>query len=68
MNRYFTGNTQEMVQQRRDELLATTVSDIRALAPLVKAAMTDNCLCVMGSETAIRQDKELFGELISLPD
>lgn len=68
MNRYFTGNTQEMAQQRRDELLATTVSDIRALAPLVKAAMADNCLCVMGNETAIRQNKELFGELISLPD
>lgn len=68
MNRYFSGTTQALAQQRRDQLLATTAADIRALAPLVRDVMGDNCLCVMGGEGKIRADKELFAQLVSLPD
>jgi Zn-dependent M16 (insulinase) family peptidase len=68
MSRYFTGVTQDVVQQRRNELLATDTAQIRAIAALIRAAMADDCLCVMGSEGAIRQEKDLFDRLVSLPD
>lgn len=68
MGRYFTGVTQDVVQQRRNELLATDTAQIRAIAALIRAAMADDCLCVMGSEAAIRQEKDLFDRLVSLPD
>ena len=67
MNRYFTGLTQAEAQRRRDQLLATTVDDIRALAPLVRDVMGDNQICVMGGEGKLREDSDLFGTLISLP-
>lgn len=68
MNRYFTGTTQDVVQQRRNQLLATTAADIRALAPLIRAVMNDNNLCVMGGEGKIREEASLFQTLVSLPD
>ena len=68
MTRYFTGTTDAIAQQRRDQLLATTAADIRALAPRIRAVMADDNVCVMGSEAKIREAKDLFTSLISLPD
>lgn len=68
MNRYFTGTTPDITQQRRDQLLATTAADIRALAPLIRAVMNDGNLCVMGGEGKIREEAALFDHLVSLPD
>ncbi len=68
MNRFFTGTTLEAVQQRRDQLLATTAGDIRALAPLIRAVISEGNICVMGSETKIREEAGLFRRLIPLPD
>lgn len=68
MANYFGKSTTADKQQRRDQLLATTAADIRALAPLVKAVMDDNNLCVMGSETKIKEAAGLFSAVVSLPD
>ena len=68
MNRYFTGTTPDVAQKRRDQLLATTATDIRALAPLIRSVMADGNLCVMGGEGKIREEASLFGSLVSLPD
>ena len=68
MSRYFTGTTEDIAQQRRDQLLATTAADIRALAPRIRAVMEDDNVCVMGSEAKIREAKDLFANLVSLPD
>jgi len=68
MGRYFSGLTQEIVQQNRDQLINTTVADIRAMAPMIKAVMADNNICVMGSEQEIRKEQALFDHLVSLPD
>ena len=68
MSRYFTGTTEAIAQQRRNQLLATTAADIRALAPRIRAVMEDDNVCVMGSEAKIREAKDLFANLVSLPD
>ena len=68
MYRYFSGVTLDMVQHYRDQLLATTAADIRALAPMIRSVMADNNICVMGSEQTIRQESNLFGKLLSLPE
>ena len=68
LSRHYSGVTKEWAQQIRDQLLAATAADIRALAPLVRAVMQDNQLCVLGSETKIREDASLFKNLISLPN
>jgi hypothetical protein len=58
---YFCGVTEEMVQKERDEILGAKAEDIRALAPLVEAVLAADALCVVGSESAIQKEQELFG-------
>lgn len=57
---YFCGVTEEMVQKEREEILDAQVSHIRELAPLVEAILSDENICVVGSETAIEKAKDLF--------
>ena len=60
---YFCGITQEMIQQDRDQVLYATEEDIRALAPLIESILEDDTVCVVGSETAIRKEKDLLEEV-----
>ena len=63
---YFCGITEEMVQKERDQILHADVEDIRNLAPLVEAILSDDAVCVVGSETAIEKEREIFKEIKSL--
>ena len=63
---YFCGVTEEMVQKERDQILNADVEDIRNLAPLVEAVLSDDAVCVVGSETAIEKEQEIFKEIKSL--
>ena len=66
MTAYMSGITQEMLQQERDEILSATNEDIRRLAPLVRAVMAQDNICVVGSETAIRGAKDIFIQVDNL--
>lgn len=59
---YFRGLTVEMLQKERDQILNATVEDIHALAPLIQAVLSDDQLCVVGSENAIEKAKDVFME------
>lgn len=63
---WFCGITEEMVQKERDEILQADVEDIRGLAPLIEAILEEKAICVVGSETAVQKEKEIFGEIKSL--
>lgn len=63
---WFCGITEEMVQKERDEILQADVEDIRRLAPLIEAILAENAICVVGSETAVQKEREIFGEIKSL--
>ncbi len=60
---YMTGYTYERAQKERDELLAADAGTIRDLAAYIRAFMEDGCLCVVGNEERIREQKERFGEI-----
>ncbi len=60
LSAYMTGLTQEMLQQERDEMLATTAEDVRGLAKYIEAFMSDNYLCVVGSTEKIKEEADLF--------
>ena len=63
LNAYFTGITVEELQQERDEILNATQEQIRELAPLMRAILADDCICVIGNEEKIREAEELFGTI-----
>lgn len=57
---WFRGITYEARQKRRNQILGAAVEDIRALAPMIDAAMKENNLCVFGNEVVIGTCKEMF--------
>ena len=59
---YFCGVSEEMVQKERDQILNAQAEDIHALAPIIEAILSDDALCVVGSETVIEKEQEIFGE------
>lgn len=63
---YMTGLSFAALQKERDEVLAATQEDIRALSRYVEAFMADECLCVVGNEDKIRECKDLFMEIVPL--
>ncbi|MBD5508311.1 MAG: insulinase family protein [Lachnospiraceae bacterium] len=60
---YLTGYGYEQVQQERDELLSADAAAIRELAAHIRAFMEDDCLCVVGNEDKIKEQKERFGAI-----
>ena len=63
---YLKKITLEELQTERDEILGATDADIRALADLVQAVLSDGNLCVIGNENKIQKEKELFKNIQSL--
>lgn len=63
---YLTGKTLEDVQQVRDEILSTTVEDIRNTKPMLEALLAADCICTVGSAAKVEECKELFDEVKTL--
>ncbi|MDO4621878.1 MAG: insulinase family protein [Eubacteriales bacterium] len=63
LNAWYASLTEEDFQKERDEILQAEVADIRALAAPCEAVVSDNNLCVIGSETVLEKDKELLNSL-----
>lgn len=60
---YITGFTQADRQQIRNEVLSTTVADIRAYADMIEDIMVKNHICVFGNEQKVRAAESLFDKL-----
>ena len=63
---YLTGDTTAMLQKERDEILATTVADLKGFAKMVEKVMAQDTLCVVGNEKKIADEKELFKKILPL--
>ena len=62
LSNYYGGIDYEMLKKERLQVLNTSQEDIRKLAPLVKKALDENYLCVVGGKSAIQNAKHLFIE------
>lgn len=63
---YIRKVTYEDIQREREEVLNTKVEDIRKFGDLISAVMEQNYLCVLGNEEKIKENKEIFNELVTL--
>ena len=64
MVRHLIGHTEENRQQMREEILATTEKDFRAMAPALEKVREDGIVKVLGSPTAMEEaEKERPGWL-----
>jgi Zn-dependent M16 (insulinase) family peptidase len=55
-----TGLTFADLQRERDEVLATTVEDLKKFAPMFREGMKQNNICVFGSEEKLKENATLF--------
>lgn len=63
-NMYFKNISLQDIQKLRDEVLSTTAQDIRDYAGLIEDVVKQNFYCVVGGETKIVENKELFHKII----
>ena len=57
---WFTGVTDAMVQKERDEILAVTPEDIRELAPIIRAVLSEQSICAIGNAEKVKANQDLF--------
>ncbi|MGN0347637.1 MAG: insulinase family protein [Lachnospiraceae bacterium] len=63
---YFSEITEDILMQERKQVLETTASDIQNLAPYMEAILKENAYCVVGNDDKVKNNRELFGEIIPL--
>lgn len=63
---YLSGVDRFDMQNERDSILAMTSEDVRKCAGLVKSVIDCQNICVVGSEAAIDENRELFNNIEKL--
>jgi len=63
---YISGTTLSERQIERNQILSTTVDDIKKYSTLLTDAMKENYLCVLGNEDKIRENKTQFNNLVKV--
>jgi Zn-dependent M16 (insulinase) family peptidase len=58
----------EDIQRERNEVLGVTEKDIRLFTDMADYIMSENYLCVLGSESKIREHSGIFGSIEKLID
>jgi Zn-dependent M16 (insulinase) family peptidase len=61
-----SGLTYEDLKKEREEIINVTQDDIRALDKLIQAVLAQGNICVIGNESKIEEDRELFKEVKNL--
>ncbi|PRR86950.1 insulinase family protein [Clostridium luticellarii] len=56
----------EDLQKERQEILNTGVEDIKGFSKLISSSMNKDNICVLGSEQKIKENKDLFKNLVNL--
>ena len=60
MNAYFNNESIDKLKQEKQVILGAEQEDIRALADLVECVLKDESICVIGNESMIEAEEELF--------
>jgi Zn-dependent M16 (insulinase) family peptidase len=65
-NEYLSGITPEFKKQRIDEILSTTVAEMRKFGPAFAAMQPRSHRSIIGNRAKIEADSELFTELVEI--
>jgi len=65
-NEYLSGITPEYKQQRIGEVIGTTVADLCAFSPRFRALEENSFLASVGNREKIKENKELFDDILEL--
>ena len=65
-NAYMSRISEACIKKSRNEMINTTVADLRDMAKYVKAVLDENIMIVVGSEAKIKENADKFDEISSL--
>lgn len=63
---YLSGITYEDRVMERDEILNVDANSIKKFAPLVRKTLKQNCICALGNEAKLKENKSLFKNLVKV--
>ena len=63
---YLSGRSDDRIQQERDELLGSTLADIRALGEMMKPFMSGRACCTVGNSENITANSSMYDEISKL--
>lgn len=63
---YICNITYEDIQRERDEILNTTIEDIKSYAKMIKFGMDEHYCCVVGNEGKIKENEAIFNKISKL--
>ena len=63
---YICNSDYETLKKERLQVLDATAQDIRNLAPLIRSAVDEDYLSVVGNQAKINNNSEMFDEIVSL--
>ncbi len=66
INMYLSGRTIEDYENYLENMLHTTVDDLKKFAQIIKKAMKENHLVVVGNDIKIDEDANLFDKIINV--
>nr|WP_300004925.1 insulinase family protein [Tissierella sp.] len=66
LSRYITNLAFEDVKKQMEEVLSTSEDQIKGYAVLLDEIMKENYICVFGNENKIKENKEVFLNLVAL--
>jgi len=66
VNEYLSGVTPEFKQNRIDQVLATTVTDLKQFAPLFKALQKNCYRATIGNSEKIKSEHTLFNDIVNI--
>ena len=66
LSAYMTNQTIEDLQQERDQLLAADEATIRGLAKYIDSFLEEDSICVVGTQSKIKENEELFYKVENL--
>ncbi|MBU8892482.1 MAG: insulinase family protein [Bacteroidales bacterium] len=66
VSRYFRKTTIEELKTERNAVLNTTAEDIKSFEKMVSDILSQNAICVYGNTDKIKENKELFDEILNI--
>jgi len=63
---YIRGISEEQRQKEREEVLSTKVADIKSFEALLSDVIKENYFCVLGNETKLKENKDIFTSLVNV--
>lgn len=63
---YIRGITEEQRQKEREEVLSTNDDDIKSFKTLLSDIIKEDYFCVLGNETKLKDNKDIFTNLVNV--